>query len=264
MPQLTGKRALIIGVANHRSIAWGIAKALRDEGCALAFTCLEPTERWVQPLAESVSAAFVARCDVSDDAALDALFARVDETWGGLDIVVHAVAFAPLEALAGTFVDTRRDDFRAALDVSVYSLVALAQRAAPRMRDGGAIVTMTYHGSQQVMPHYNVMGVAKAALECSVRYLAADLGPRGVRVNAISAGPLRTLATSAFGGFRRLLDTTKAHAPMRRNVTLEDVGATAAFLCSDGASGITGEVLYVDCGLRLLGAPPEDDLPHGG
>ena len=258
MLNLTGRRALITGVANHRSIAWGIAKALHDEGCVVAFTCLGATERWVRPLAESVDAAFVSICDVSDDAALDALFAQVDEAWDGLDIVVHAIAFAPLEALAGAFLDTRRDDFRAALDVSAYSLVALSQRAAPRMREGGAIVTMTYHGSQQVMPHYNVMGVAKAALECAVRYLAAELGPRGVRVNAISAGPIRTLATSAFGGFRRLLDTVQAHAPMRRNVTLDDVGRTAAFLCSDAAAAITGEVLYVDCGLSLLGAPPQD------
>lgn len=259
MNLLAGKKALIVGVANHRSIAWGIAQAMHAQGCALAFTTLEATEKWVRPLSESVGGAFVVPCDVSRDESLDALFAKVDEAWGTFDYLIHSVAFAPTEALTKGFLETRREDFRVALDVSAYSLVALVQRAAPRMNEGGSIITLTYHGSRQIIPHYNVMGVAKAALECAVRYLAPELGERNIRINAISSGPIRTLAASAIGGFKKMLDGTRKAAPLKRTVTQEELGSTAVFLCSPMSSAITGECLYVDCGLSLVGASSKEE-----
>lgn len=254
MSSLEGKRALVIGVANERSIAWGIAQGLARAGARLAFTFLgESLERRVRPLAESVGADLVAPCDVTDDAQIDALMGEVDRAWGGLDILIHAVAFANREDLSGRFVDTGRDGFRLALDVSAYSLVALTRAAEPRMRDGGTILTMTFAGSERVFPSYNVMGVAKAALEASMRYLAADLGPAGIRVNAISAGPIKTLSAAGIHGFRDMLHFAEARAPLRRNVSQGDVGELATALCGPAGAGITGQVLYVDAGLSILG-----------
>ena len=254
MPSLEGKRALVVGVANERSIAWGIAQALKREGARLGFTFLgDALERRVRPLAESVGADLIAPCDVSDDAQIEALFAEVDRVWGGLDVLIHAVAFANREDLSGRFVDTSRDGFRLALDVSAYSLVAVARAAESRMKDGGTILTLTFAGSERVFPNYNVMGVAKAALEASMRYLAADVGPAGIRVNAISAGPIKTLSAAGIHGFRDMLHVAEARAPLRRNVSQSDVGELAAALCGPAGAGITGQVLYVDAGLSILG-----------
>lgn len=254
MPSLEGKRALVIGVANERSIAWGIAQALHREGARLGFTFLgDALERRVRPLAESVGADLIAPCDVSDDAQIDALFGEVDRAWGGLDVLIHAVAFANREDLSGRFVDTSRDGFRLALDVSAYSLVAVARAAESRMKDGGTILTLTFAGSERVFPNYNVMGVAKAALEASMRYLAADVGPAGIRVNAISAGPIKTLSAAGIHGFRDMLHVAEARAPLRRNVNPSDVGELAVALCGPAGAGITGQVLYVDAGLSILG-----------
>jgi enoyl-[acyl-carrier protein] reductase I len=252
---LQGKKALIFGVANHRSIAWGIAKALHEQGCELAFTYLGPTEKWVRPLAESVGSTLVLACDVGDDAQIEAVYRQLHETWGSFDFLIHSIAYAKGEDLAAGFSQTSREGFRLALDVSAYSLVAVTRPAIPLLNEGGSIVTLTYHGSTQVIPSYNVMGVAKAALEASVRYLAYDLGPRGIRVNAISAGPIRTLAASGISGFKGMLKHFAASTPLRRNVTQDEVGTTAAFLCSDWSSGITGEVLYVDAGASIVGMP---------
>lgn len=254
MPSLEGKRALVIGVANERSIAWGIAQALQREGARLGFTFLgESLERRVRPLAESVGADLIAPCDVSDDAQIDALFGEVDRVWGSLDVLIHAVAFANRGDLSGRFVDTSRDGFRLALDVSAYSLVALARAAESRMKNGGTILTLTFAGSERVFPNYNVMGVAKAALEASMRYLAADVGPAGIRVNAISAGPIKTLSAAGIHGFRDMLHVAEARAPLRRNVSQSDVGELAVALCGPAGAGITGQVLYVDAGLSILG-----------
>ncbi|MFN8599543.1 MAG: enoyl-ACP reductase [Candidatus Binatia bacterium] len=254
MPSLEGKRALVIGVANERSIAWGIAQALQREGARLGFTFLgDALERRVRPLAESVGADLIAPCDVSDDAQIDALFAEVDRVWGGLDILIHAVAFANRDDLSGRFVDTPREGFRLALDVSAYSLVAVTRAAEPRMKDGGAVLTLTFAGSERVFPNYNVMGVAKAALEASMRYLAADVGPSGIRVNAISAGPIKTLSAAGIHGFRDMLHVAEARAPLRRNVSQSDVGELAVALCGPAGAGVTGQVLYVDAGLSILG-----------
>ena len=254
MPSLEGKRALVIGVANERSIAWGIAQALQREGARLGFTFLgDALERRVRPLAESVGADLIAPCDVSDDAQIDALFAEVDRVWGGLDILIHAVAFANRDDLSGRFVDTPRDGFRLALDVSAYSLVAVTRAAEPRMKDGGTVLTLTFAGSERVFPNYNVMGVAKAALEASMRYLAADVGPSGIRVNAISAGPIKTLSAAGIHGFRDMLHVAEARAPLRRNVSQSDVGELAVALCGPAGAGVTGQVLYVDAGLSILG-----------
>lgn len=250
MKLLEGKRALVVGVANHRSIARGIAQRLHEAGCTVGFTYLPATERWVRPLAESVGAPVVVECDVTQDDQVDAACAAMGE----LDILVHSVAWARADDLQGDFLATSRAGFHEALDVSAYSLIALARAAAPRMASGGSIVTMTYAGSERVVPHYNVMGVAKAALEASVRYLAAELGPRGIRVNAISAGPIRTLAAAGIGGFRQMLDRFAEAAPMRRAVTPHDVGDTAVYLCSPWAGAVTGEVLHVDAGASILGA----------
>ena len=255
MALLATKRALVIGVANERSIAWGIAQALAREGARLAFTFLgESLERRVRPLAESVGAELVAPCDVTDDAQIEALFAEVDRAWGGLDILIHAVAFANRDDLSGSFVDTSRAGFQLALDVSAYSLVALVRAALPRMQaNGGTVLTLTFAGSERVFPNYNVMGVAKAALEACVRYLAVDVGGAGVRVNAISAGPIKTLSAAGIRGFRDMLHVAEERAPLKRNVTPDDVGALALALVGPAGAGITGQTIYVDAGLSILG-----------
>ncbi len=256
MGLLTGKTGLVVGVANDRSIAWGIARALHAEGADLGFTYPVPAiEERVRPLAASLGSRFVEPCDVTRDGDIDALFAKVLEVFGHLDILVHAVAFANKEDLKEPYVSTSREGFRVALDVSAYSLVALARGAAPLMAGrNGSIVTMTYYGAEKVMPGYNVMGVAKAALEASVKYLAHDLGPRGIRVNAISAGPIRTLAAAGISGFKLMLHHAEEKAPLKRNVSTEEVGKTALFLASDLASGVTGEIVYVDAGFNVMGA----------
>lgn len=253
---LAGKRAFIVGVATDRSIAWGIAQAMHREGAELAFSYVnDKMKERVEPLAQSVGSPLVMPLDVTVDEQTDAAFARLKAEWGGIDIVVHAVAFAPREALTGSFLDaTTREGFRIAHDVSSYSLTALAQRAAPLMAGrNGALLTLSYLGAVRSIPGYNVMGLAKASLEANVRFLAADLGPRGVRVNGISAGPIKTLAAAGIPGFRKMLGRVAEIAPLRRNVTPEDVGNAAAFLCSDLAAGITGEILYVDSGFSTVG-----------
>ncbi len=256
MSLLAGKKALIFGVANDHSIAWGIAKALHENGCEVGFSSIEMMiEKRVRPLAESIGSKFVEACDVQDDAQIDAVFKKWNDQFGQLDILVHALAFAKKEDLEGRFVDTSRDGFRVALDVSAYSLVALAQRAAPLMPSGGSIMTLSYYGAEKVVANYNVMGVAKSALESSVRYLANDLGPQGIRVNAISAGPIRTLAAAGVANFRKMYGTFPTIAPLRRNVTIEDVGGTALYLASDLSAGVTGETIYVDSGFNVLGVP---------
>jgi len=254
MGNLDGKTALIFGLANDHSLAWGIARALHAQGAKLAFSYGIPSlEKRVRPLAESLGADFIEICDVTDDAQIDAVFAQASERLGSIDILIHAIAFANREDLAGRFVDTSRAGFALAHDISVYSLVALTRAARPLMPNGGSILTLTYYGAEKVVPKYNVMGVAKAALEATVRYLASDLGPEGIRVNAISAGPIRTLAASGISGFRDYQRTFASQAPLRKNVTIDDVGATAAFLCGPGAGAITGETLYVDSGYNIMG-----------
>lgn len=251
---LAGKRALIFGVANERSIAWGISEALHGAGAELGFTYQgEMLERRVRPLAERIGADMVVPCDVTDETQVKAVFNEAAERWGGIDILIHSIAFANREDLEGRFVDTGRDGFLKAIEISAYSLVALARGAAPLMKDGGSIVTLSYYGAEKVVPNYNVMGVAKATLEASVRYLAADLGPDGIRVNAISAGPIKTLAASGVRGFRGMLGTAEERAPLRRNVSQQEVGQTALFLCSDWGAGITGETIYVDAGYNIMG-----------
>jgi len=253
---LSGKRALIVGVASDRSIAWGIAQAMHREGAELAFTYVSDTFKdRVQPLAESLGSKIVLPLDVTNDAQIDAAFASLKQAWGSLDIVVHAVAYAPREALAAGFVaNTSRDAFKVAHDVSSYSLTALARAAQPLMAGrAGAIITLSYLGAVKSIPNYNVMGLAKASLEANVRFLAADLGANNVRVNGISAGPIKTLAAAGIPGFRKMLSRVAEVAPLKRNVTLEDVGNAAAFLCSDLANGITGEILYVDAGFSTVG-----------
>jgi enoyl-[acyl-carrier protein] reductase I len=252
---LSGKRALIVGVATERSIAWGIAQAMHREGAELAFTYVnDKMKERVVPLAESLGSKLTMPLDVTNDAEIDACFAKLKSDWGYLDILVHAVAFAPREALAGRFVDTTREAFRIAHDVSSYSLLALARGARPLMAGRrGAILTLTYLGAVRSIPSYNVMGLAKASLEANVRFLAADLGPEGIRVNAISAGPIKTLAAAGIAGFRKMLGQVAEVAPLKRNVTLEDVGNAAAYLCSDLANGVTGEISYVDSGFSTVG-----------
>ena len=253
---LAGKRAFIVGVATERSIAWGIAQAMHREGAELAFSYVnDKMKERVQPLAHSLGSRLTMPLDVTIDAQVDAAFELLKREWGHLDILVHAVAYAPREALTGSFLQaTSRESFRVAHEVSSYSLTALAQRAHPLMAGRrGALLTLTYLGAVCSIPGYNVMGLAKASLEANVRFLAADLGPQGVRVNAISAGPIKTLAAAGIPGFRKMLSRCAEIAPLRRNVTLEDVGNAAAFLCSDLAAGITGEILYVDSGFRTVG-----------
>ncbi|HEX9880664.1 MAG TPA: enoyl-ACP reductase [Candidatus Binatia bacterium] len=255
MESLKGKKGVIFGVANDKSIAWGIARMLHDVGADLAFTYAgEILEKRVRPLAESVGATIVLPCDVTKDEEIEEVFKTLKDTWGGLDFLVHAVAYANKEDLSNPYLNTSRAGFHLALDISSYSLVALAQRAAPLM-DGrnGAIVTMSYLGAEKVIPNYNVMGVAKAALEASVKYLAYDLGPRGTRVNAISAGPVRTLAASGISGFKDMLHYSSERAPLKRNIDQEEVGRTALYLLSDMASAVTGEVLHVDAGYNIMG-----------
>jgi enoyl-[acyl-carrier protein] reductase I len=253
-----GKRGLIFGLANKDSIAWGIASALHEEGAELGFSYAgEVLKKRVEPLAASIDSRFVRECDVTDDAAIEHLFAEAAEHFETIDFLVHAVAFAPKEELGGRFSNTSRNGFRIALDVSCYSFIALARHALPLMPNGGALLTMTYYGAEKVTPNYNVMGVAKAALEASVRYLAWDLGRERIRVNAISAGPIKTLAASGISGFRRSLNLVGATAPLG-NVTQENIGDAARFLLSDWATHITGEVIYVDGGYHIMGAPDLD------
>jgi enoyl-[acyl-carrier protein] reductase I len=253
---LAGKTGLIMGVANKRSIAWGIARALGEHGARLAFSYQgERIEKNVRELAATLPGSLVLPCDVSDDGQLDALFVSVDEAFGGLDILIHSIAFAPTDALSGAYLTTSREAFRVALEVSAYSFTAALQRAAPLMerRGGGSALTLTYLGGERVMPNYNVMGVAKAALDMSARYLAADLGPKNIRVNVISAGPLSTLSSRAIHGVLDMMRRVREVAPLRRDTELEDIAGTAVFLCSDLARGVTGEVIHVDAGYHVMG-----------
>jgi enoyl-[acyl-carrier protein] reductase I len=255
MGLLDGKRAAIFGVANERSIAWAIAQAFYDEGAELAFTYAgEVLEKRVRPLAEGIGAKLILPCDVTKDEDIESVFSTLEQQWGGLDILIHAIAFANKEDLSRPYVETSRAGFHLALDVSAYSMVALARAAAPLMegRDG-AMLTLTYMGSEKVIPNYNVMGIAKAALEASVRYLAYDLGPRGIRVNAISAGPLRTLAAAGISDFKAMLHHVAQKAPLKRNIDAEEVGKTALYLCGPWGSAVTGEVVHVDAGYNIMG-----------
>ena len=255
MGLLDGKKAAIFGVANDRSIAWAISEALHAEGAELAFTFAgEILEKRVRPLAESIGSRIILPCDVTKDEEIEKVFTRLKQEWGGLDIMIHAIAFANKEDLANPYVQTSRHGFHLAMDVSAYSMVALARHATPLMEGrGGSMLTLTYMGSEKVIPNYNVMGVAKAALEASVRYLAHDLGPRGIRVNAISAGPIRTLAASGIADFKEMLHHVSERAPLKRNIDATEVGKTALFLCSEWGSAITGEVLHVDAGYSIMG-----------
>ena len=264
---LAGKRGLVMGVANNRSIAWGIAKAARAAGAELAFTYQgEPLEKRVRPLAAELDAAVVGHCDVTDPATIDAVFAEVERLWGGLDFVVHCIAFSDKDELTGRYVDTSEGNFSKSLLISCYSFTAVAQRTEKLMKDGGSLLTLTYYGAEKWMPHYNVMGVAKAALEASVRYLAADLGEKNIRVNAISAGPIKTLAASGIGDFRYILKWNEYNAPLRRTVTIEEVGETATFLLSPMGRGMTGEILHVDAGYHVVGMknPAAPDISVNG
>ena len=259
MGLLDGKKALIFGVANDHSIAWGIARALHDAGASVGFSSVESLiEKRVRPLAASIGSTFVEPCDVQSDEQIRDVMAKWRAVNGDIDILVHALAFARREDLEGSFVDTSRDGFALALDVSAYSLVALAREARAMLHPGSTILTLSYYGAEKVVAHYNVMGVAKAALEASVRYLAADLGPEGVRVNAISAGPVRTLAAAGIAGFKKLYGSFADVAPLRANITPEDVGKSAVWLCSDLSSAVTGEVVYVDGGFNVMGVPLGD------
>jgi enoyl-[acyl-carrier protein] reductase I len=248
-----GKKALIVGVANERSLAWSIAQELHRGGARLGFTYLgEALERRVRPLAESVGADLIEPCNASEEAQLDALFEKARQKWDGLDVLIHSIAFANREDLEGRFMNTSRAGFMTALDVSAYSLVAMAKRAEPLMRNGGSIITLSYYGAEKVVPNYNVMGVAKAALEACVRYLAYDLGPQKITVNAISAGPVKTLAAAGIRDFRTLLASAEQKTPLRENIQASDVGALAAFLCGPGARRITGATHYVDSGAHIM------------
>jgi enoyl-[acyl-carrier protein] reductase I len=254
MALFAGKKAVVFGVANDHSIAWAIAQALHREGAELALTYpIESIERRVRPLAESLGVQTVLPCDVSKDDDIAATFASLRERWGGVDVVIHAVAFALRDELKGRFIETSRGGFQIALDVSAYSLVAIARHAEPLMRSGSSLLTLTYFGAEKVLPHYNVMGIAKAALEACVRYLAFDLGPQGIRVNAISAGPLRTLSSAGITGFKAMLHHHAERAPLQRNITPNEVAHTALYLCSDMGSGVTGEVVHVDAGYNIVG-----------
>ncbi len=251
---MQGKRGLIMGVANNRSIAWAIAQAVAAQGGELAFTYQgEALEKRVRPLAASVNSEFLLPCDVTSDAAMDEVFAALKEKWGKMDFLVHAIGYADKNFLRGRFLDTPRAAFLQALDISCYSFAAVGQRAAALMPDGGSLLTMTYLGAERVVPHYNVMGVAKAALEASVRYMAADLGPNQIRVNAISAGPIRTLAASGIGDFTYIMKWNKYNAPLERNVELEEVGGAGLYMLSDLSRGVTGEIHHVDCGYHTVG-----------
>jgi len=258
---MEGKRGLVMGVANDHSIAWGIARELVAYGASVAFTYQgEAQAKRLRPLAASIGSQLIMPADVESDEQLDAVFDKLGKAWGKLDFVVHAIAFSDRDELKGRYVDTSRANFRRTLDISCYSFTAVAQRAAKLMGEGGSMVTLTYLGASRVMPNYNVMGVAKAALEASVRYLAADLGHEGIRVNAISAGPMRTLAGSAVGDARLVFKWNKAHSPLKRTIELEHVGGAALYLLSDLAGGVTGEVHFVDAGFHVVGMPPTADL----
>jgi len=249
-----GKRGLVMGVANNRSIAWGIAKAAASEGASLAFTYQgEALKKRVEPLARDLDALVVGHCDVTDGASMDAVFEEVGAKWGKLDFLVHAIAFSDKDQLDGRYIDTTEDNFAKTLLISCYSFTAVAQRAEKLMTDGGSLLTLTYYGAEKWMPHYNVMGVAKAALEASVRYLAADLGEKAIRVNAISAGPIKTLAASGIGDFRYILKWNEYNSPLRRTVTIEEVGQAGAYLLSDMSRGVTGEMHHVDAGYHIVG-----------
>jgi enoyl-[acyl-carrier protein] reductase I len=259
MGLLDGRKALVFGVANDHSIAWGIAKALHDEGATVGFSSVESLiEKRVRPLAESIGSTFIEPCDVQSDEQIRVVMEKWRAAEGNIDVLVHALAFAKREDLDGGFVNTSREGFALALDVSAYSLVALVREARPLLRRGSSVLTLTYYGAEKVVSHYNVMGVAKAALEASVRYLAADLGPDGVRVNAISAGPVRTLAAAGIAGFKKMYGAFADVAPLRSNISIEDVGATAVYLASDLSRAVTGEVVYVDGGFNVLGVPTLD------
>ena len=256
---MAGKRGLIMGLANAKSLAWGIAQKLREHGAELAFSYQgEALKKRVEPLAAQLGSDFVFDCDVSDMAALDRAFATLKARWETIDFVVHAIGFSDKNELRGKYVDTSLDNFLMTMNISAYSLVAVTQRAAAMMPDGGSILTLTYYGAEKVIPHYNVMGVAKAALEASVKYLANDLGPANIRVNAISAGPIKTLAASGIGDFRYILRWNELNAPLRRNVTIEDVGGSGLYFLSDLSSGVTGETHHVDAGYHVVGMKQED------
>jgi enoyl-[acyl-carrier protein] reductase I len=256
---MAGKRGLIMGLANDRSLAWGIAQQLADHGAELAFSYQgEAIEKRVRPLAEQLGSSMLVDCDVSDMAALDRTFAELKKSWDRLDFVVHAIGFSDKNELRGGYVDTSLDNFLMTMNISVYSFVAVAQRARAMMTAGGSLLTLSYYGAEKVIPHYNVMGVAKSALETSVKYLAADLGRENIRVNAISAGPIKTLAASGIGDFRYIMKWNEYNSPLRRNVTIEDVGGAGLYLCSDLASGVTGEIHHVDAGYNVVGMKAED------
>jgi enoyl-[acyl-carrier protein] reductase I len=256
---MKGKKGLIMGLANDRSLAWGIAKSLGEQGAELAFSYQgDALQKRVRPLAEELGSDLLIDCDVSDMKALDRAFDGLKEKWNGLDFLVHAIGFSDKNELRGKFVDTTMDNFLLTMNVSVYSFIAVAQRARAMMKPGGSMLTLTYYGAEKVIPHYNVMGVAKAALEASVKYLAADLGPEGIRVNAISAGPIKTLAASGIGDFRYIMKWNEYNSPLRRNVTIEDVGGAGLYLLSDLASGVTGEIHHVDAGYNVVGMKAED------
>jgi enoyl-[acyl-carrier protein] reductase I len=259
MGLMAGKQGLIMGVANDRSLAWGIAKALGEQGAELAFTYQgEALGKRVRPLAQSLGSDFIVEADVTSAESLDAVFAALGERWGRIDFVVHAIAFSDKAELTGKYLDTTRANFLRTLEISCYSFTDICRRAAPLMISGGSLLTLTYSGAERVMPHYNVMGVAKAALEASIKYLAVDLGGENIRVNAISAGPVRTLASSAIGDFPYILKWNRLNAPLKRNVTLEDVGGAGVYLLSDLSSGVSGEVHHVDCGYHVVGMKAVD------
>ena len=256
---MANKRGLVMGVANNRSIAWGIAKACHEAGAELAFTYQgDALKKRVIPLAKSIGSDIVMPCDVTDEASMDALFEEIQNRWGKLDFLVHAIAFSDKDQLGGRYVDTTAENFNQTMAISCFSFTALAQRADKLMTDGGSMVTLTYYGAEKVMPHYNVMGVAKAALEASVRYLAADLGKNNIRVNAISAGPIKTLAASGISDFRYILKWNEYNSPLRRTVSIEDVGGAGVYLLSDLSRGVTGEVHHVDSGYHVVGMKNED------
>ena len=256
---MEGRRGLVMGIANDKSIAWGIARACAAHGATMAFTYQgEALKKRVGPLAEQAGVELVLPCDVTDAASIDAVFERLEREWGGLDFLVHAIGFSDKSELRGRYVDTSPENFAMTMNVSVYSFTAVVQRAEKIMGEGGSLLTMTYFGAERVMPHYNVMGVAKAALEASVRYMAMDLGPRGIRVNALSAGPIKTLAASGIGDFRYILKWNELNSPLRRNVSTDDVGKAGLYLLSDLASGVTGEVHHVDAGYHVVGMKAED------
>ncbi|PHZ85854.1 enoyl-ACP reductase FabI [Paremcibacter congregatus] len=256
---LAGKRGIIMGVANNRSIAWGIASKAAEQGAEIAFTYQgEALEKRVRPLAESIGSDIILPCDVTNDASIDAVFAELEKRWGKIDFLIHAIAYSDKSELTGRYVDTTADNFARSMNISCYSFTAIAQRAEKLMTEGGSMITLSYYGAEKVIPHYNVMGVAKAALEASVKYLARDLGPKNIRVNSISAGPIKTLAASGIGDFRYIMKWNELNSPLGRNVTIEEVGNSGLYLLSDLSSGVTGEIHHVDSGYNIMGMKRED------